>query len=288
MADGPAPRRARRCAVYTRKSSEERLEQAFNSLDAQREACEAFVRSQRHEGWALLPARYDDGGLSGGTLERPALQRLLGDIRAGRVDLVLVYKVDRLTRSLAGFAKIVEVMDAHGASFVSVTQHFNTATSMGRLTLNMLLSFAQFEREVAGERIRDKIAASKRKGMWMGGNVPLGYQVRERKLVVDEAEAATVRRIYADYLALGSVRLLRERLRADGVVGKSGRPLGRGALFHLLRNRVYRGEVAHKGAVYPGEHAAIVERELWESVQGRLAAGRSGARSGKPCRSSIP
>ncbi|HEV7268248.1 MAG TPA: recombinase family protein [Falsiroseomonas sp.] len=228
---------ARRCAIYTRKSSEEGLEQAFNSLDAQREACEAYIRSQRHEGWTLLPARYDDGGLSGGTLDRPALQRLLGDIRAGRVDLVLVYKVDRLTRSLAGFAKIVEVMDAHDASFVSVTQHFNTATSMGRLTLNMLLSFAQFEREVAGERIRDKIAASKRKGMWMGGNVPLGYAVRDRKLVVDEAEAATVRRIYADYLALGSVRLLQERLAAEGVAGKAGRPLSRGALFHMLANR---------------------------------------------------
>ena len=283
---GRAP--VRRCAIYTRKSSEEGLEQEFNSLHAQREACEAYVRSQRHEGWTALPARYDDGGLSGGTLERPGLQRLLGDVRAGRLDLVVVYKVDRLTRSLAGFAKIVEIFDAAGVSFVSVTQQFNTTTSMGRLTLNMLLSFAQFEREVTGERIRDKVAASKRKGMWMGGTVPLGYDVRDRKLVVNEAEAATVRRIYADYLALGSVRLLEERLRAEGVVGKSGRPLGRGALFHLLRNRVYRGEVAHKGAVYPGEHAAIVERELWESVHGRLAAGRSGARSGKPCRSSSP
>ena len=283
---GRAP--VRRCAIYTRKSSEEGLEQEFNSLHAQREACDAYIRSQRHEGWTALPARYDDGGLSGGTLERPGLQRLLGDVRAGRLDLVVVYKVDRLTRSLAGFAKIVEIFDAAGVSFVSVTQQFNTTTSMGRLTLNMLLSFAQFEREVTGERIRDKVAASKRKGMWMGGTVPLGYDVRDRKLVVNEAEAATVRRIYADYLALGSVRLLEERLRAEGVVGKSGRPLGRGALFHLLQNRVYRGEVAHKGAVYPGEHAAIVERELWESVHGRLAAGRSGARSGKPCRSSSP
>src|SRR4051794_37591185 len=181
----PIPRNAgRRCAVYTRKSSEEGLEQAFNSLDAQREACEAFVRSQRHEGWVLLPTLYDDGGLSGGTLDRPALRRLLDAIRAGEVDLILVYKVDRLTRSLADFAKIVDIMDAHGASFVSVTQQFNTATSMGRLTLNMLLSFAQFEREVAGERIRDKIAASKRRGMWMGGTVPLGYRVHEHKLVV--------------------------------------------------------------------------------------------------------
>ncbi len=269
---------ARRCAVYTRKSSEEGLEQEFNSLDAQREACEAFVRSQRHEGWALLPARYDDGGLSGGTLERPALRRLLADVRAGRLDLVVFYKVDRLTRSLADFAKIVEIFDAAGVSFVSVTQQFNTTTSMGRLTLNMLLSFAQFEREVTGERIRDKVAASKRKGMWMGGTVPLGYEARDRKLVVNEAEAVTVRRIHADYRALGSVRLLEERLKAEGVVGKSGRPLGRGALFHLLRNRVYRGEVVHKGAVYPGEHAAIVDAELWEEVQRRLAAARAATR----------
>ena len=253
---------ARRCAIYTRKSSEEGLEQEFNSLDAQREACEAYVRSQRHEGWTALATRYDDGGISGGTLERPALQRLLADVRAGRLDLVVVYKVDRLTRSLADFAKIVEIFDAAGVSFVSVTQQFNTTTSMGRLTLNMLLSFAQFEREVTGERIRDKVAASKRKGMWMGGTVPLGYDVRDRKLVVNEAEAATVRRIYADYLALGSVRVLEERLGAEGVVGKSGRPLGRGALFHMLRNRVYRGEVADKGVVYPGEHAAIVDAEL--------------------------
>jgi site-specific DNA recombinase len=271
----------RRCAVYTRKSSEEGLEQEFNSLDAQREACEAYIRSQRHEGWALLPARYDDGGLSGGTLERPALRRLLADVRAGRLDLVVVYKVDRLTRSLADFAKIVEIFDAAGVSFVSVTQQFNTTTSMGRLTLNMLLSFAQFEREVTGERIRDKVAASKRKGMWMGGTVPLGYDARDRKLVVNEAEAATVRRIHAAYLALGSVRLLKERLKAEGVVGKSGRPLGRGALFHLLQNRVYRGEVVHKGAVYPGEHAAIVDAELWERVQQRLRAARAEARGGE-------
>jgi DNA invertase Pin-like site-specific DNA recombinase len=266
---------ARRCAIYTRKSSEEGLEQEFNSLDAQREACEAYVRSQRHEGWTALATRYDDGGISGGTLERPALQRLLADVRAGRLDLVVVYKVDRLTRSLSDFAKIVEIFDAAGVSFVSVTQQFNTTTSMGRLTLNMLLSFAQFEREVTGERIRDKVAASKRKGMWMGGTVPLGYDVRDRKLVVNEAEAATVRRIYADYLALGSVRVLEERLGAEGVVGKSGRPLGRGALFHMLRNRVYRGEVAHKGVVYPGEHAAIVDAELSEGVQQRLFTART-------------
>jgi DNA invertase Pin-like site-specific DNA recombinase len=281
------PRSAtRRCAVYTRKSSEEGLEQAFNSLDAQREACEAYIRSQRHEGWTALATRYDDGGLSGGTLDRPALQRLLADIRAGRLDLVVVYKVDRLTRSLADFAKIVETFDAVGVSFVSVTQQFNTTTSMGRLTLNMLLSFAQFEREVTGERIRDKFAASRRKGMWMGGSVPLGYEVRDRKLAVHEAEAATVGRIYRDYLALGSVRLLEERLRAEGVVGKSGRPLGRGALFHMLANRVYRGEVVHKGLVYPGEQAAIVDAELWDAAQTRLSENRaersSGERAGHP------
>ncbi|HEV7264491.1 MAG TPA: recombinase family protein [Falsiroseomonas sp.] len=276
----------RRCAIYTRKSSEEGLEQAFNSLDAQREACEAYIRSQCHEGWTALANRYDDGGISGGTLERPALQRLLADIRAGRLDLVVVYKVDRLTRSLADFAKIVEAFDAAGVSFVSVTQQFNTTTSMGRLTLNMLLSFAQFEREVTGERIRDKFAASRRKGMWMGGTVPLGYEVRDRKLVANEAEAATVRRIYAAYLALGSVRLLHEQLKAEGVVGKSGRPLGRGALFHLLQNRVYRGEVVHKGNVYPGEQAAIVDQALWDAAQTRLAENRgersSGERAGHP------
>jgi DNA invertase Pin-like site-specific DNA recombinase len=271
----------RRCAIYTRKSSEEGLEQEFNSLDAQREACEHYIRSQRHEGWTALASRYDDGGISGGTLERPGLQRLLADVRAGRLDLVVVYKVDRLTRSLADFAKIVEAFDAAGVSFVSVTQQFNTTTSMGRLTLNMLLSFAQFEREVTGERIRDKVAASKRKGMWMGGTVPLGYEVRDRKLVVSEAEAATVRRIYGDYLALGSVRLLEERLRVEGTASKSGRPLGRGALFHMLQNRVYRGEVVHKGQVYPGEHAAIVDPDLWQAVQQRIASARMATTGGK-------
>jgi site-specific DNA recombinase len=275
----------RRCAIYTRKSSEEGLEQEFNSLDAQREACEAYARSQRHEGWTLLAVPYDDGGISGGTLQRPALQRLLCDIRAGKVDLVLVYKVDRLTRSLADFAKIVEALDAHSASFVSVTQQFNTATSMGRLTLNMLLSFAQFEREVAGERIRDKIAASKRKGMWMGGTVPLGYDVRDRKLVVNRAEAETVRHIFRRYAELGSVRLTGEELSQAGTTGKSGRPLARGPLFHLLQNRTYRGEIAHKGAVYPGEHAAIVDPDLWDSVRQALADSRAertaGARGGR-------
>ena len=205
-----------RCAIYTRKSSEEGLEQEFNSLDAQREACEAYIVSQRHDGWIALPDMYDDGGLSGGTMERPALQRLLADIEAGKVDIIVVYKVDRLTRSLADFAKIVDVLDAHDASFVSVTQQFNTTTSMGRLTLNMLLSFAQFEREVTGERIRDKIAASKAKGMWMGGNVPLGYDVKDRKLIVNEAEAATVRMIFRRYAELGSVRAAQGRTRSLG------------------------------------------------------------------------
>ena len=271
----------RRCAIYTRKSSEEGLEQAFNSLDAQREACEAYIKSQRHEGWVLLPTFYDDGGISGGTLERPALQRLLLDISAGRVDLVIVYKVDRLTRSLADFAKIVEVFDAKGASFVSVTQQFNTATSMGRLTLNMLLSFAQFEREVTGERIRDKIAASKRKGMWMGGAVPLGYDVQDRKLLINVPEAEIVRHIYRTYLQLGSVRLLKQHLAEQGVRSKlrpdapsekmrGGRELARGALYTILRNRLYRGEIAHQGNIYPGEHDAIIDLPLWDQVQQRL------------------
>ncbi|HEV7267615.1 MAG TPA: recombinase family protein [Falsiroseomonas sp.] len=277
----PAPRgTGRRCAIYTRKSTEEGLEQAFNSLDAQREACEAYVASQRHEGWILLTSRYDDGGLSGGSLERPALQRLLADIQAGWVDLVLVYKVDRLTRSLADFAKIVEAFDAAGASFVSVTQQFNTATSMGRLTLNMLLSFAQFEREVAGERIRDKIAASKRKGMWMGGSVPLGYVVRNRKLVIDEAEAERVRTVFRTYHELGSVRLVGARLASEGVASKSGRRLVHGALFHMLQNRVYRGEVRHMANVYPGEHQAIIDRPLWDAVQTQLAENRVQRASG--------
>jgi DNA invertase Pin-like site-specific DNA recombinase len=276
----PATRSGLRCAIYTRKSSEEGLEQEFNSLDAQREACEAYIRSQRHEGWNLLSARYDDGGLSGGSMNRPALQRLLADVASGRVDLVVVYKVDRLTRSLSDFAKIVEVLDGHGASFVSVTQQFNTTTSMGRLTLNMLLSFAQFEREVTGERIRDKIAASKRKGMWMGGSVPLGYEVRDRKLVVHQVEAERVRSIYRAYLDLGTVRLVQQHLAEKGIEGKGGRYLARGALFHLLQNRVYRGEVTHRGNVYPGEHDAIVDAELWEAVQQGLAESRADRRLG--------
>ena len=266
-----------RCAIYTRKSSEEGLEQEFNSLHAQREACEAYIRSQRHEGWHVLPALYDDRGISGGTMERPALQRLLDDIRARRIDLIIIYKVDRLTRSLADFAKLVEVLDAHAVSFVSVTQQFNTAISMGRLTLNMLLSFAQFERDVTGERIRDKIAASKRKGMWMGGPSPLGYDVRDRKLVVNPSEAAQVERIFSPYAELGSVRLLQEQLAAEGILSKrrvsaagqpaGGNPMQRGNLYGMLQNRLYRGEVAHKGNIYPGEHAPIIGQALWDRVQ---------------------
>ncbi len=241
------------CAIYTRKSSDEGLEQDFNSLDAQREACEAYIKSQHHEGWRALPTHYDDGGVSGATLKRPGLGRLLETVTAGQVSVVVVYKVDRLTRSLTDFAKIVEIFDAHGVSFVSVTQQFNTTTSMGRLTLNVLLSFAQFEREVTGERIRDKIAASKQKGMWMGGNPPLGYEVKERKLVVNDAEAETVRQIYQRYLELGSVHQLRDALKADGVVSRvrlyrtgrqvGGTPLGRGALYRMLQNRIYLGQI---------------------------------------------
>jgi site-specific DNA recombinase len=270
----------RRCAVYTRKSSEEGLEQDFNSLHAQREACEAFIKSQQGEGWRLVKTAYDDGGLSGGNMERPALQRLLEDIRHGLLDVVVVYKVDRLTRSLADFAKMVEVFDAQGVSFVAVTQQFNTTTSMGRLTLNVLLSFAQFEREVTGERIRDKIAASKRKGIWMGGCPAIGYDVRDRRLVVNQAEATTVRQIYHRYLEVRSVRRLKQDLDRDGVVSKirvsrkgirsGGRSFSRGALYELLSNPIYIGEIRHKQERHPGQHEAILERELWEKVQQRL------------------
>src|SRR5215216_4041638 len=250
----PAPK-ALRCAIYTRVSTDHGLEQDFNSLDAQREAAEAYVKSQAPEGWRVIRDRFDDGGVSGGSLDRPALQRLLASIRSGLIDVVVVYKVDRLTRSLADFAKLVELFDAAGVSFVSVTQAFNTTTSMGRLTLNMLLSFAQFEREVTGERIRDKIAASKRKGMWMGGLPPLGYEVQDRKLVVNESEAETVRAIYLGYTQLGSVRVLQREL--EGIVvskrrvdrfgrESGGKTLARGALYHMLQNRIYRGEIVHK------------------------------------------
>src|ERR1700704_4279790 len=277
-------RRILRCAVYTRKSSEHGLEQDFNSLDAQREAAEAYIKSQAHEGWRLVKARYDDGGLSGGTLERPALQTLFADIRARKVDIVVVYKVDRLTRSLADFAKLVEVFEAHGVSFVAVTQQFNTTSSMGRLTLNVLLSFAQFERELAGERIRDKFAASRRKGMWMGGTIPLGYDIKDRKLGVNADEADRVCMIFQQYLAIGCVSKLRENLEQRGIRSKqrilaSGQVLGggsfcRGALYHLLQNPLFLGEGVHKGISYPGEHERIIDEELWSAVQDKLEANR--------------
>ena len=272
----------KRCAIYTRKSSEEGLEQEFNSLAAQREACEAYIRSQQHEGWVLARTRYDDGGFSGGNLERPALQRLLADIRAGRIDIVVVYKVDRLTRSLADFARLVEIFDAEAVSFVSVTQQFNTTSSMGRLTLNVLLSFAQFEREVTGERIRDKIAASKKKGMWMGGNVPLGYDADERTLVINPAEAETVRRIFALYRELGCVRRVKEEADRLGLRTKrsttangaerGGTPFSRGHIYRLLSNPIYIGQIAHKGQLYPGQHPALIDDETWTAVRDQLAA----------------
>src|SRR5437899_1749397 len=267
MPQGDASRK--RCAIYTRKSSEEGLEQEFNSLAAQHEACEAYIRSQQHEGWVLTRNRYDDCGFSGGNLERPALRHLLTDIRAGRIDIVIVYKVDRLTRSLADFARLVEIFDAQAVSFVSVTQQFNTTSSMGRLTLNVLLSFAQFERDVTGERIRDKITASKKKGMWMGGNVPLGYDARERTLVINPAEAETVRRIFALYRELGCVRRVKEEADRLGLRTKcrtaangrerSGKPFSRGHLYGLLANPIYTGHIAHKGELHPGQHPAPID-----------------------------
>lgn len=272
-----------RCAIYTRKSTEEGLEQEFNSLDAQHEACAAYILSQRHEGWVPNPERYDDGGYSGGNMERPGVKRLMADIASGKVDVIVVYKVDRLTRALTDFARIVEVLDARGASFVSVTQALNSTTSMGRLTLNVLLSFAQFEREVTGERIRDKIAASKKKGMFMGGPVPIGYDVQDRKLVINTSEAATVRHIFTRYAALGSGRELIEELRAEGYRTKvrqqgnrsvGGIPFERGVLFHILANPIYIGRVVHKGVEHEGEHSAIVTPDLWSSVQLRIADNR--------------
>jgi site-specific DNA recombinase len=271
-----------RCAVYTRKSTEYNLELAFNSLDAQREACEAYIKSQAHEGWRLIPGRYDDGAFSGASLERPALQQLLADVRSGKIDIVLVYKVDRLTRSLADFAKLIELFDAHNVSFVSVTQSFNTSSSMGRLTLNVLLSFAQFERELIGERVRDKIAASKRKGLWIGGPVPLGYAAVAKKIVVVPAEAAAVRTIFARYLELGSIRALAEELDRQGIRSKrrrlsngrttGGGCFGVGALAHLLKNRFYIGEVVYRGEAHRGEHESILEPALFDAVQAKFAA----------------
>jgi DNA invertase Pin-like site-specific DNA recombinase len=266
----PATTKKLRCAVYTRKSTDEGLEKEFNTLDAQRDACEAYIASQRAEGWVLVRDHYDDGGFSGGTLERPALQRLLRDIQADLVDVIVVYKIDRLSRSLMDFAKLVEVMDAHGVTFVSVTQSFNTTTSMGRLTLNILLSFAQFEREVIGERIRDKFAASRARGMWMGGKVPLGYDVVNRKLVVNDPEAARVRRVFALFAETGSGVETVRRLREESVTAKSGRPLDKGDVYKLLHNRTYVGEAAHKGQVYPGEHQGIVTRDLWDRAHAIL------------------
>jgi DNA invertase Pin-like site-specific DNA recombinase len=259
-----------RCAIYTRKSTEEGLDMEFNSLDAQREACSAYIVSQRAGGWVELADPYDDGGFSGGTLERPALKRLLADIEGGRVDVVVVYKIDRLSRALMDFAKLVEVFDRHSVTFVSVTQSFNTTTSMGRLTLNVLLSFAQFEREVIGERIRDKVAASRKRGMWMGGFVPMGYRVQNRKLVVHEPEAAVVRMIFQRFLKVGSATVLARQLRAEGVRSHRGRIIDKKDLYRTLRNRVYIGLAVHKGVAYPGEHEPIVSQALWDKAQSIL------------------
>jgi site-specific DNA recombinase len=284
------------CAIYTRKSSEEGLELTFNSLDAQREACAAYIDSQRHEGWLALDDRYDDGGHSGGTLQRPALQRLIRDIEAGRVDTVVCYKIDRLSRSLTDFAKLVEVFERNSVTFVSVTQSFCTTTSMGRLTLNILLSFAQFERELAGERIRDKFAASRAKGIFMGGSPPLGYDVRHRKLMVNRAEAELIRLIFRRFLDLGSALLLIRELNAQGHRTKSwmtqagtsreGRPFDKGTLYKILRNRTYLGEAVHKGQSYPGEHEPIIDRETWDRVHEVLAL--NARRRGNEARARTP
>ena len=259
-----------RCAIYTRKSSEEGLEQEFNSLHAQREACEAYIASQRSEGWVLVRDQYDDGGISGGTLERPALKRLLADIEDGLVDVVVVYKIDRLSRALMGFSKLVEVFDRNGVTFVSVTQSFNTTTSMGRLTLNILLSFAQFEREVTAERIRDKVRASRMKGMWMGGVPPLGYEVKDRKLVINEADAATVRWIFDRFIETGSATVLARELDAKGLRTPRGNKMDKKFIYRMLNNRVYIGEAVHKGASYPGEHKAIIGQDVWDKVHAIL------------------
>jgi DNA invertase Pin-like site-specific DNA recombinase len=266
----PASVQKRRCAIYTRKSSEEGLDMEFNSLDAQREACEAYIASQRAEGWVLVRDRYDDGGVSGGTLERPALKRLLADIEEGLVDVIVVYKIDRLSRALMDFAKLVEVFDRNNATFVSITQAFNTTTSMGRLTLNILLSFAQFEREVIGERIRDKVAASRKRGIWMGGFVPLGYDVRDRKLVVNAAEADLVRRVFTGFVETRSGTVLLRRLQQAGATTKRGKPFTKTDIYRVLNNRVYLGEAVHKGTAYPGEHDAIVTPAQWEAAHAVL------------------
>jgi DNA invertase Pin-like site-specific DNA recombinase len=258
--------RKMRCAIYTRKSNEAGLEQEFNSLHAQREACEAYIASQKSEGWVLVRDQYDDGGISGGTLERPGLKRLMQDVEDGLVDVIVVYKIDRLSRSLADFAKLVEVFDQHGVTFVSVTQQFNTTTSMGRLTLNILLSFAQFEREVTAERIRDKVAASRRKGMWMGGAPPFGYRVENRKLVVDDEAATHVRWIFARFLEIGSCTELAREVDTRSIRTPRGNRIDKKYLYRLLNNRAYLGEAVHKGESYPGEHDAIIDRETWDRV----------------------
>jgi site-specific DNA recombinase len=266
-----APPRKLRCAIYCRKSSEEGLDQTFNSLHAQRESCLNYIRSQAHEGWIALDTMYDDPGFSGGTLDRPALQRLLRDVETGKVDTVVCYKIDRLSRSLADFVRLVEVLERHGTTFVSVTQSFCTTSSMGRLTLNVLLSFAQFEREVAAERIRDKFAASRRKGMWMGGHAPLGYDVRDRKLVVNVREAALVRHIFERFLQVGSATKLVQELNAAGQRTKRGKTFDKSQLYRVLHNRTYVGEVEHKRTAYAGEHEAIIDRDTWDKVHTILA-----------------
>jgi len=286
-----ADRQTLRCAIYTRKSTDEGLEKSFNSLDAQREACAAYILSQTHEGWEAVTEHYDDGGWSGGNMERPALRQLLDDVKAGKIDIIVVYKVDRLTRSLADFAKIVEILDGHGASFVSVTQAFNTTNSMGRLTLNVLLSFAQFEREVTAERIRDKVAASKARGMWMGGPIPIGYALQDRKLIPDVQEAATVRIIFERYLALRSIRALVDELHDRDIVTKSrtyrdgrivgGIPFSKGPLAQLLQNPIYIGKVRHRDQIYEGQHEAIIDPELFATVQAILDANRQDRRLGR-------
>ncbi len=288
-----------RCAIYTRKSSEEGLEQDFNSLDAQREACAAYIASQKHEGWRLVTKSYDDGGISGGTLDRPGLQELIADIEAGKVDQIVVYKIDRLTRSLIDFAKLIERLDAAGASFVSVTQSFNTSTSMGRLTLNVLLSFAQFEREVTAERIRDKIAASKRKGLWMGGVVPIGYKANGRTLEIVESEAKTVRCLYDLYLKNENIRLVKERADRLGIksairkssmgICKGGQSMTRGQIHHILTNPIYAGLIRHKSETFEGEHPAIIPKVLWGEVQQKLQDGAARTRQvTKATSSSLP
>jgi len=289
-------KRSLRCAIYTRVSTDQGLEQDFNSLDAQREASEAYIKSQAHEGWRLVRDRYDDGGYSGGSMDRPALRKLLTDVQARRIDVIVVYKVDRLTRSLADFAKLVETFDAHGVSFVSVTQSFNTTTSMGRLTLNVLLSFAQFEREVTGERIRDKIAASKKKGMWMGGVVPLGYRVEERALRIVDDHAAIVRSLFRRYLEAGSVVRLKQQLDAEGVripirIDGAGRSTGgglfsRGHIYKILSNPIYVGRIAHKGQVHEGQHQPTVAHDLWDQVQQNLRDHLGGTRTKRARQSS--